>query len=71
MGTWQYRYDDNSNIIEQTDAKGILTYFGYDELDRLVRESSQMPGGGSVYDAPPWAVGVEYHQGDIVSYPET
>lgn len=34
--TWTYKYDDNKNLIEMTDAKGT-TKFTYDNLDRLIQ----------------------------------
>ncbi|MCI0446833.1 hypothetical protein L0152_26985, partial [bacterium] len=34
--TWTYKYDNNKNLIELTDAKGT-TKFIYDNLDRLIQ----------------------------------
>jgi len=28
-------YDGNNNLVQKTDARGVLTYFGYDQLNRL------------------------------------
>lgn len=49
MGTWQYGYDPNGNLTQQTDAKGQQITFSYDELDRL-RRKDYSGGGSSVYE---------------------
>ena len=38
MGTWTYTYDDNGNLITQTDAKGQIISFTYDALNRLTQK---------------------------------
>ncbi|WP_321430249.1 DUF2341 domain-containing protein [uncultured Methanolobus sp.] len=35
MGNWTYEYDLNSNLINQTDARGVTTSMSYDALDRI------------------------------------
>jgi len=35
MGGWSYVYDANGNLIKQTDARGKIIEFTYDELNRL------------------------------------
>lgn len=34
-GTISYEYDNNSNMSQKTDARGVVTYFGYDALNRV------------------------------------
>jgi YD repeat-containing protein len=36
MGAWTYVYDANGNLTSQTDARGRVINFQYDNLDRLV-----------------------------------
>ena len=38
MGTWDYSYDFNSNLVSQTDEKGETTFFEHDELNRVKRK---------------------------------
>ncbi|MBU4333403.1 MAG: hypothetical protein KKD07_03070, partial [Candidatus Omnitrophica bacterium] len=38
-GYWEYVYDLNGNLIEQTDAKGQSISFAYDELNRLLSKT--------------------------------
>ncbi len=47
-------YDGNGNLTQRTDGNGVVTNFGYDDVNRLV--SIDYPGGGSpdvsfAYDA--------------------
>jgi YD repeat-containing protein len=39
MGSWSYTYDLNGNLHQQTDAKGQVITFDYDELDRVETKS--------------------------------
>lgn len=39
MGEWHYGYDIAGNLISQTDAKGCVINFDYDELNRLTEKS--------------------------------
>ncbi len=43
LGTWSDAYDAVGNLIRQTDARGCVITFSYDELNRLTGESY---GGG-------------------------
>jgi RHS repeat-associated protein len=36
-GTVSYQYDDNSNLLVKTDARGVSTHFEYDSLNRVTR----------------------------------
>jgi RHS repeat-associated protein len=45
MGTWSYGYDNNGNLISQTDAKGQTIRFDYDELNRF-KEKNYPQGSG-------------------------
>lgn len=38
MGTWIYDYDDNGNLITQTDAKGQVIKMYYGVLTRITRK---------------------------------
>ncbi len=38
LGIWTMTYDDNSNLTQQTDAKGQVIYFKYDALDRVTEK---------------------------------
>jgi YD repeat-containing protein len=39
MGSWTYSYDANSNLINQTDARGQGISFSYDELNRFLTKT--------------------------------
>ncbi len=39
MGHWLYDYDQNNNLISQTDAKNQTIQFQYDQLNRLTRKT--------------------------------
>jgi RHS repeat-associated protein/uncharacterized repeat protein (TIGR01451 family) len=39
MGAWSYQYDVNGNLKTQTDARGQVITFTYDDLNRLERKS--------------------------------
>ncbi len=38
-GTASYVYDDNGNVTQKTDARGLVTGYFYDALNRLVKRS--------------------------------
>ncbi len=38
MGTWTYGYDDNGNLLTQTDAKGQTVAMTYDSLNRITKK---------------------------------
>lgn len=40
LGTWTYEYDQNGNIMKQTDANGNVVQFTYDALDRLTSKGN-------------------------------
>jgi RHS repeat-associated protein len=39
-GTVGYSYDANSNLISETDARGIMTGYGHDALNRVISKTS-------------------------------
>jgi len=44
-GTWGYKYDDGGNLIQQTDARGVVTALtNYDALNRPGARTSSGPG---------------------------
>ncbi|MCA9400127.1 MAG: VCBS repeat-containing protein, partial [Candidatus Omnitrophica bacterium] len=50
---WEYKYDLNGNLIRQTDAKGQVIKFEYDELNRLREkydENNPVTGMHVTYD---------------------
>ncbi|HTV55435.1 MAG TPA: RHS repeat-associated core domain-containing protein [Terriglobia bacterium] len=51
-GTTGYTYDANSNLLTRTDARGIITTYGYDALNRPtgVQYSDGTPSVSYVYD---------------------
>ncbi len=59
QGFWEYEYDTASNLVEQTDARSVVTTMAYDALQRLTEKSFS---GSGVTDA---TVTYEYD-----SYPE-
>jgi RHS repeat-associated protein len=44
-GTVQYRYDNNGNLDQKTDARGLITTYVYDELNRVASRSYTAPAG--------------------------
>ncbi len=46
-GDWSYEYDDNDNLIRQTDAKAQVIVFTYDAHNRLTKKD--YPSGADVY----------------------
>jgi len=38
-GTVNYTYDVNGNVQTKTDARGVVTYYAYDELNRLLSKT--------------------------------
>ncbi len=42
-GEVQYDYDNNGNVIERTDARGIVTTFTYDDLNRVTAKAYATP----------------------------
>ncbi len=44
MGTWTYAYDENGNLVSQTDARGRVTQLDYDALNRLTARRSLASG---------------------------
>jgi RHS repeat-associated protein len=57
LGHWTYRYDEDGNMVEQTDARGKSIFFKYDALNRLIQKDflkSKKLGAGDIryrYDA--------------------
>jgi RHS repeat-associated protein len=43
LGRWIYTYDANSNLLTQTDARGVVTTLGYDVMNRVT--SKTVSGG--------------------------
>jgi len=54
LGQWQYQYDANGNLTLQTDAKGQVITFAYDELNRATSKtySTSDPAVTYTYDNP-------------------
>ncbi|MGA1825980.1 MAG: RHS repeat domain-containing protein [bacterium] len=52
MGTWQYMYDKNGNLVHQTDPKDQNLWWAYDELNRptLKTYSTSEPDVSYTYD---------------------
>lgn len=46
-GTITYSYDDNGNLTSKTDARGVVTNFAYDALNRATTKSYQNDPGGT------------------------
>jgi YD repeat-containing protein len=46
-GTIGYTYDANGNLASKTDARGIVTTYTYDALNRLLSKSYALSSGGS------------------------
>ena len=38
MGAWSYTYDAAGNVVTQTDARGVVLWFGYDGLKRVTQK---------------------------------
>ena len=38
MGTWEYEYDENGNLKNQTDANGMSVSMTYDRLSRILKK---------------------------------
>ncbi|MBT8116036.1 MAG: hypothetical protein KJP04_11665, partial [Arenicella sp.] len=53
-GTISYEHDDAGNVISMTDARGVVTSYSYDALNRLTGISYPQPGEdvGYHYDQP-------------------
>ena len=39
LGFWEYTYDENGNVLTQTDSKQQIVSFDYDELNRIESKS--------------------------------
>lgn len=50
MGTWEYAYDENGNLVSQTDARGRVLELDYDALNRLTAMRSLASGETFRYD---------------------
>lgn len=61
MGSWQYWYDNNGNLIRQQDAKGQNLFFQYDPLNRLTRK--QLNDNFGVFDPNVILATYTYDQG--------
>jgi YD repeat-containing protein len=44
-GTVGYLHDFNGNLTQKTDARGIVTQYGYDGLNRVISRAYQNDGG--------------------------
>ncbi|MBK7706127.1 MAG: RHS repeat protein [Acidobacteria bacterium] len=44
-GTISYAYDPNGNLTEKTDARGVMTGYFYDALDRVTNRNYSTPNG--------------------------
>ncbi len=45
MGSWSYAYNAVGGLTKQTDARGCVTTFGYDALDRLTSKTYTINSG--------------------------
>lgn len=59
LGTIQYSYDPDSNLQQKTDARGVITHYQYDGLNRLISKTLTNAPAGSLsscyqYDATPF-----------------
>ncbi|MBW3002960.1 VCBS repeat-containing protein [Candidatus Woesearchaeota archaeon] len=50
LGIWTYSYDENNNLLLQTDSNGHSNSLGYDALDRLVQRISSDSTTRYVFD---------------------
>jgi len=64
-GTTTYTYDDNGNLIAKTDARGVVSNYSYDALNRPVTRnySDGTPTVTYAYDAP----GIANSKGKLTS----
>jgi RHS repeat-associated protein len=44
-GTIEYRYDPNGNLLDKTDARGVVTEYVYDPLNRVKERKYSTPNG--------------------------
>ncbi|MGE5644557.1 MAG: RHS repeat domain-containing protein, partial [Acidobacteriota bacterium] len=51
-GLLLYEYDGNGNVTKRTDARGVVTQFAYDELNRATRKMYTEPGVPSDQKTP-------------------
>lgn len=64
-----YFYDADGNLIQKNDARGVVTYFGYDVLHRLTSKgySDGTPAVSYVYETTPmWGIDVTNTIGRLV-----
>ncbi len=52
-GTISYGYDPNGNLTNKTDARGVVTSYVYDALNRITQRNYTAPGGLPNYQATP------------------
>ena len=52
-GTCQNGYDGNGNLIYKTDARGVITNYSYDTLNRLLQKAYTIPSVAGVPVATP------------------
>ena len=61
LGLWRMTYDANGNLLTQTDAKGQVTSFTYDNLNRpTLKTVTGEPNTVMIYDQPIVDGGVTY-----------
>jgi RHS repeat-associated protein len=66
-GLWsfKYEYDGNGNLTQKTDARGVVTTYGYDALNRATSRSYSDSTPTVIYSYD--AVGVAYSKGKLTS----
>jgi RHS repeat-associated protein len=52
-GTINFQYDNNGNLTQKTDAKGVQTTFTYDALNRILTRSYSAPANLANYQVTP------------------
>jgi YD repeat-containing protein len=63
LGTWSYVYNDNGFVTQKTDARGAVTYFHYDALDRMtLRDLPYLKNGTT------WVAGTAGEEDEFTYY---
>jgi YD repeat-containing protein len=62
-GTWHFAYNDNGKMIQQTDARGAVTYVHYDVLNRQTLRDLPYHKNGTT-----WVAGTPGEEDEITYY---
>ena len=65
-GTISYSYDNNGNLTTKTDARGVITNYVYDALNRVTQRSYAAPTNPANYEATP-TVNYTYENTSVTS----